>query len=494
MNAPRLKRLRLLWLCSAIVLVVWGVLYLPHLRTSPRWYGDETITLACGYDLVQGTFANRGTWNTYVNPQFVYQPGYVALVGAAAYLSNRDMLAPRFLNTLFALAIGLTAVWVLGRRFSAFFGLIAALTFLCYLQTVIHFRWVYAHNAVAAGFFLCFALLSIRQTTRRSWLAGLGLAVAAASHPLSIYGGIAGIINQWRRPKTWIPLFLPPLVAGLLVLLPIYLRYGGWMAEDIHHLGKFYRLMSEENSSGWGGVRNLYAFFTMDPFHTAAGLSLIFLFFTRLRPIAIMAVVSIVLLTSNRQNLPVFYYQAVIALPLLATSLAYGVWRLGMVFRRINQKLRWLPLVLPLMLLAQSLPPALSGTLISRNDPWVTQSLPELQAAAAWINSHAQPDDLVVAHWNTGWLLNTHTADLLQCTAYAGWPTHTFEHQPPKDRFRYDLSPNQVRYLVLGDIDVRWTVHNPNVNKWIELAGLEKWPIVFQSDTYLILENPNWKK
>lgn len=493
MSIPRKRGRRLLLFFSTIVLVVWGLLYLPHLRTSPRWYGDETITLACGHDLVQGIFANRGTWNTYVNPQFVYQPGYVALVGAASYLTNRDILAPRFINTLCALAVGLIAIWVLGRRFGALFGLVMALTFLAYLQSVIHFRWIYAHNAVAAGFFLCFSLLSVRQTTRRYWAAGLGLAIAAASHPLSIYGGLAGLLNQWRQPKSWIPLFLPPVAAGLLVLLPIYLRYSGWMAEDVHHLGEFYKLSSQENSAHWGAGRNFTAFFAHDFFHLAAGISLIFLFFTRLRPIAIMAVLSAILLTTNRQNLPVFYYQAVIILPLLAASLAYGIWRLCTALRRFNQKLRWLPFALPLMLLCQSLPPALSGTLISRNDTWVTQSLPDLASAVKWINTHTNPDNLVVAHWNTGWLLNTHTADLLQCTAYAGWPTHTFEQQPSKDRFRFDLSPGKVRYLVLGDIDMRWTIHNPNVNKWIEFARLEKWPIVFQTPTYLILENPNWK-
>lgn len=493
MKCSHKRSQRILWISTAIVVATWALLYLPHLRTSPRWYGDETITLACGQDLVRGTFANRGTWNTYINPQFVYQPGYVALVGGLSALTGRDILAPRLANTLCALAIGLTAVWVLGARFGPRFGLLAALTFLACMQSVIHFRWIYAHNAVAAGFFLCFALLSVRQTRGRLWLAGLGLAVGAASHPLSIYGGMGGLLTQWRRPKSWIPLFVPPIVAGLLVLLPIFLRYPDWMLEDIHHLAAFYRNSGQETTAHWGGLRNLAIFFTQDYFHLAAAAGVIFSLFTRLRPIALMAALTAILLTSNRQNLPVFYYQAVIMLPLLTTALAYGVWRLGTRLATVRRSFRWLPFALPLALLAQSLPPALSGGLVSRNDTWVTQSLPDLLASVAWINKHASPDDLVVSHWNAGWLLDTRTADLLQCTAYAGWPTHTFEQQPPKERFRFDLSPEKVRYLVLGDIDMRWTIHNPNVGRWIKLAKLETWPIVFSTSTYVIIENPNWK-
>jgi hypothetical protein len=58
-----------------IVLIIWSSLYLPNIANTPRWYGDETITLACGQDLARGVFANRAVWNTYINqPQHGYAP------------------------------------------------------------------------------------------------------------------------------------------------------------------------------------------------------------------------------------------------------------------------------------------------------------------------------------------------------------------------------------------------------------------------------------
>lgn len=487
------SRNRILIVYTLLVVSLWAVLFLPHLRKSPRWYGDETITIACGQDLVHGVFANRGTWNTYVNPQFCYQPGYVALMGAASLAGGRDILLPRFLNTLMALAIALMALWILAPRFSTTFALLAGMTFLAYLQTVIHFRWVYAHNVVAAGFFLCFASLCARETTRRTWLAGSGLAIAALCHPLVLHGGAAAFLSRWRSPRSWVPLFLPPLVAGLLVMAPVFLRYPEWFVEDLGHLAAFYRLYSQENASGFQILHNLAAFFLQDAFHLLAGPALLFSLFTRMRPIAIGAIVLVIALTGNRQNLPVFYYQAIVLLPLLSVSLAWAIWCL---VRRISFKqkwVRWIPFFLPALLLTQSLFPALRGSLVSRNDPWVTRSVEEVEEVAAWVNEHTGPEDLVISHWNVGWLLRCRTADLLQSTAFAGFPTHTFEHHVPRERFRYDLSPASVKYLILADIDTRWTIFNPNVLRWLDLAGVSTWPIVYRSQNYSVVENPEQK-
>ena len=120
-----LRRMALL-----LILAVWGALYLPNLSNSPRWYGDETITLSCGQDLVKGLFTNRAVWNTYINPQFCYQPGYVFLVGLASTLSDREIGWPRLLNSLTALGIAWTCLSLLGRRIGLSRALLIALLFL----------------------------------------------------------------------------------------------------------------------------------------------------------------------------------------------------------------------------------------------------------------------------------------------------------------------------------------------------------------------------
>ena len=225
----RFRRKFFVRVATGVVLLAWASLYLPNLGTTPRWYGDETITLSCGQDLVHGVFANRATWNTYMNPQFCYQPGYVFLVGLASTVSHQNIAWPRFLNALCALGIALVALRVLGRRFGLLTTLSIGLLFLTYEQSVIHFRWVYAHNAVALGLFICFCFQTIPMRRRRGWGAGAGLAIAAASHPLALQGGLAAFLNRWNQPRAWLPLFLPPLAVGLLSLSPIFLWKPDWL-------------------------------------------------------------------------------------------------------------------------------------------------------------------------------------------------------------------------------------------------------------------------
>ena len=108
---------------------------------------------------------------TFWHPYFPYQPGYAWLAGCFAFLTGGDILGARFLNALIALFIAmLISFW--GRQH---FGVIAAwfgaLVFLSYDQSVIHFRWVYPHNAVALGFALCLLALLRSSHPLNDWLA-----------------------------------------------------------------------------------------------------------------------------------------------------------------------------------------------------------------------------------------------------------------------------------------------------------------------------------
>ena len=97
------------------VVVVWGLLYLPCLRTSPSWYGDEGLALTAGLNLMRGIPAHGSFWNTFWNPYAPYQPAYEILIGIGAKLAGGDILGGRLVNTLFALGIGLTLCFR-GRR------------------------------------------------------------------------------------------------------------------------------------------------------------------------------------------------------------------------------------------------------------------------------------------------------------------------------------------------------------------------------------------
>ena len=485
------RRKYFLRFATGLILLVWTSLYLPNLGTTPRWYGDETITLSCGQDLVHGVFANRATWNTYMNPQFCYQPGYVFLVGLASTVSHQDIAWPRFLNALCALGIALVAFRVLGRRFGLLTTLSIGLLFLTYEQSVIHFRWVYAHNAVALGLFICFCFQTIPIRKYRSWGAGIGLAIAAASHPLAVQGGLAALLNRWNQPRTWLPLFFPPLAVGLLSLGPIFLWKPDWLIHDIFELKEFYGSFTQDLGAGLQWPTNFWNFFTHDWFHILALASSLFCLFSRFRPIALASLLIAGLLTRNRQNLPVFYYQAVVILPLLAAGSGYALTRLSRILPWKKHLTRWLIFLLPTALLFSALPKVWGSRLESRNDPWVVKSISDIQKTAIWLNQHSKPEDLVICHWNIGWLLRSQNADPLMCVGWNGLPTFTYENRISRERFRYDADLTRAKYIVISDIDRIWTLGQPNVGQLFNEQNLLLWVPIYQNSSCLVLTHKN---
>ena len=483
------------------ILLTWALLYLPHLRTSPRWYGDETLTLMIGKSLASGEAADRSLKATFWHPSYPYQPGYAWLAGVMAWISRGDILGARFLNSSIALLIALVTYFrgraILGCLPSFF----AALLFLSYDQAVIHFRWIYPHNAVALGFTIASLSLLRPSRPRADWNAGLGLALGALSHPLFIHGAISAWLCRITRPKSWICLATPSAALLALSIGVSVLAFWPhrWVFEDMNTLFEFYRSFSKENGSTGHALSNIVTFYSHDIFHFASIIAVILCCRRGLYPIAIFVVTVSLLLLQNRQNLPVFYYQAIVFLPLLTLAWAGGLRTISLWIRRnckgafSRRALMWLVLLLPVVLIARILPSSVKGDLISRNDTWVTQDIDEVEQAAAWLNARTDKHDLVICNQNIGWLLKCQTADWLQVTAWEGRPTFGYPKLPEPERFRYSADVGRARYIVLGDIDTRWAIYQENVWPTLERIEQKKWPIVWSGRYYVIAQNPNYK-
>lgn len=484
-----------------LVLVVWSVLFLPNLRTSPSWYGDETLALKAGLDLTHGIAAHRAIWNTFWHPYAPYQPGYEYLIGWAARLFGSDILGGRLVNALLALGIALLITFYGRRIFGILPALFSALLFLTYEQTVIHFRWIFTHNLIAFGFVLSVLSLARPAGRRNDSLAGLGLGISSAALPLFIYGLPPAWLIRLKRPRSWFWLFLP---AGIIVGLSLAL---GWFMhlpeqflwQDLAATARFYAKSSGESSATVSSVSlNIYRFFTQDGWHTAGFVMLLVCLCRRFYAIGLSGLMIAFLLVQNRQNLHVFYYQAVIFLPLMIMAFAVTEWRIVVTLRRRGVKTRLLRtlqfalLALPISQFVRLAPQTLSGTLKPRIQHWATQSTSEVEQAARWLNENTSEEDLVICNVNIAWLLKAKTADLQQATSWAGFPTWPFDTPLPRAQFRYDANIAAARFLVIGDIDRRWTLAQQNVDKMVGAIADQEWPVVWQGPNYLIARNPKF--
>lgn len=479
-----------------LVVVIWALLYIPHVRTSPGWYGDETLIHSCSRDLAKGQPTHFALWNTYWHPHYPYQPGYTFINGLFANAAGGDIAGSRFFNTLLALASAL-AIVLLGRQFlSLRCALFGALMFLCYSQSVIHFRMSYAHNAVAFGIVLMTLFLIRAPGFRNDLAAGCGLAIAAASHPLFIHPAIVAGLVRWRQYRSWIPLFAP---AGIVVLASLgfaYFNFGHWLWEDLAQLKFTFTSRGSEDGGGFKAFSNFFIFITQDWFHVGAALGILACLNRRLYPISIATALIMFLLVKNRQNLIIFYYQAAILLPLLGLAWAGFLKFIEIRLEKLSipsiNWITWLFWVLPLASLVQMAPLSLSGTLKPRNFYWVTQSPEEVEEAAAWLNARTTADDTVGGNANIAWLLKAKTIPYLQMITWYGIPTQGYENGNKRERFRFDASLEKVKFAIIGDIDQRWTFGEPNVKQIADKIVEEKWPIVWQSTNYLIAANPRY--
>lgn len=483
---------------TTLIILCWALLYLPHLRTSPSWYGDETLALTAGLDLTRGIAAHRAIWNTFWSPYAPYQPGYEYLIGWAARLSNGDIFGARLVNAILGLSSAIVIYFGCRKLISYPIALFAALLFLSYEQSIIHFRWIFTHNMVALGYSIAFLALVRKSSIKSDSLAGLGLGISALAIPISIYGVIAAGIIRLKRPVSWPVIFFPFIVINLLSLCLGYFLFKeqGFLWSDLQSTFRFYTTASAENGRMLI-FRNFLNFFGQDAFHLIGFIMLLLCLTKRMYAIGVGGLTIAFLLLQNRQNLTLFYYQAILLLPLLAIAYGIGISRILQFIKPYTSKrlfriVRLSPLLVPFVFFITMLPASLSGSLHPRIALWTTQSIREVETVARWVNKRVSKNDLVICHHNIAWLIHAKTADYLQVTTWNGLPTWPFDIPLKHSQFRYDADLKGAKYAIIADIDQLWTFHQPNVQIAIHLLHDERWPVVWSGSTYLVLANPRF--
>lgn len=521
----RPNRLVRVWF-PLLILALWAGLYLPHLRTSPSWYIDESYVVYNGQRLVEGQPVNYALWNTFTHAHYPYQPLYTLLAGLFAKAAGGDIVGCRFLNTLLALAIAISIYGIGRRRLGSLAALFAALLFLTYDQSVIHFRYTFAHNGVAAGFTIAFLYFWRGPSLKRDLRGGCGLALAAGSHPLYINAALASVLLRLRHPRAWIPMFAPSAIYFCIAFGLLWWRFGDWIIEDAFGMASYYSYTAEQSQGHV--LENIYNFVTQDWFHLGAYACVLLCCNRRWWQVPVAIAVSSFLLLRNRANLIWFYYQAVTQLPLLCIACGVVVRRALTAARRYSTARAWRHLArgaafaFPTLLLCGIALRVVSGDILPRNAYFTTVSIAEVEECAKWINERTTADDLVICNPNISWLLHARTVHFLQVVAAMGVPTHGFEHGIAANRFRFNPDFSEAKFAVIGDIDARWTGGEWGVAEvWRRMGAIamdavvptampmpaevrdkieaifqpiprRQWPIVWQGTNYVVLANPRF--
>lgn len=482
-----------------VLVIIWAILYLPGLRTNPPWYGDEMVSFMTGESLLEGKPYNRAVYATYVSPAWNYPPIFSLFAGIATNFTNGDILGPRFLSTLIGLMTAISGFILIRRRFGFLVGLGYGIILLGYLQSIIHYRWVYPHNLVGLAALGAACVLLRKASGKNDWLAGGFLSLGATAHFLTLHAMVGAISQRLLKPKSWLPILAPSASIWIIMFSLLFWRFGPWVWDDASQLADFYRASDETSGSGGKTLLNIFNFFSLDAFHLIAFVGLVFCIRGRAYGLSLMAFIVLFMILRNRQNIPVFYYQAMAVLPLLAACISVG-WvgftkRLGRIAqgRPLARRLvRAAPLFLGAVMMAGNLPQVIAGRLQVRNEPWVVSDMQAYEQTASWLNQRTHKEDLIITYWNLAWLLNCKTADVLMAASWAGYPAgDLFPHPLPKDRFAYSADLNGAKFFVVTELDERWAFGQGQVPLFLSESNLGRWPLVYRNGPIKVYQNPN---
>ena len=504
----------------ALLLAAWAFLYLPNLRTNPNWYGDEGEWMDMSWSYIHGHPVAGPITNDFVFP-YPYPPLYLLLNGALLRVFGYDLVVPRALDAVTALAAAAILFWIGTRLRNKVFGLLCAAVFLVYPQTVMNFRWVRSHPMagtlvlVAVGFLVRYLQ---EKRLRDIALAGLFCSLATATNYYAV-GLIPSVIlvavwvnwRRWRESMAWRDVLVGTVAAGwygMLFVAWYVTTHGGvgHLVEQVHRLsgvtpppsiaefwqriGKFcFNAPTRLGSRGFEGH---------DLWLLAAAVGLIAFPVPRWRGWLVLWVFLLMQpIFWKQDNVFWFFYPATIFLPILALGVAGAAEQVGRLLAwAIGKKESVAVLILPgviacLIWGGVSLQGSL-GHFDTMIDRFTQYSATEAEAAMAYVNAHTTADDFVIVPKQIYWLVKHSRKSMLTfCARYEGvvndMPTPVLE---TRDSYWFDCRLQNAKYVVLASgidrstreprgIDLTYCRGLQGVTEIVNAMVNEKWPVVY---------------
>lgn len=513
------------------LVLLWAVLFLPNLRTSPKWYGDEGEWMEKCWTFIHGTPRVGPVVNDFIFP-YPYPPLYMLVNGALLRVFGYDLVVSRALGAALALAGAGILFWIGTRLRDKIFGFVCAAVFLVYDEAVMNFRWVRSHPMAGVLVLVCvgFLVRYVQERRRRDIaLAGLFCALATATHymtyPLAGAVVVTAFVVNWGR---WREAVVAALIGGATAgayaagFVVWYVTVHG-AAQLLAQVGRLTSVAGNEARPTWWGevcrfAENVWTLGFKTPTHgpppgwsgrdwwlvmATAGFVFLPVRDWKLRlwvPVWLLVLMYGVFQKLN--NVPLFFYPATIFLPLLAVGFAGGVTWAG----ELVKQARVAPAVAACAVFGAVTLPGVLGGFHSKIDLWAQQSAADGEAAMRFVNERVGREDFVIVPKQIYWLAKTDRRSMLTyCARYSG----VVNDMPvpvaiPRELYWFDCRLENAKYLVLEygvteqrlpvGIDAVYTSGLRGVREVLMQVQQEQWPVVFRQGAYLVFANPRFAK
>ena len=517
------------------LVALWALLFLPHLRTNPNWYGDEGVWMEVSRTFIHGDAHVGPVRCDFVFP-YPYPPLYPLVNGALLRLFGNDILVSRALQAATALAVAGLLFWIGGRLRDRRFGFLCAAAFLVWPEGVMNFRWARAHP-MAGALALASVGFLIRYVQQKCWrdiaLAGLFCSLTTATcywaYPLIAAVVVtalfvkpeAGAGSRWQRA------LVAAATAGgygaLFVVWYALVEPGGWtrLMEQVARLNHQAQGMVETLPGFWGEVwrwvRNLMTLWREFPWQggygavrydfwlAGAGIGLLVLPAAGFRLWLWFWLLTLsYAVVRGRDGLPFMFYPATIFAPLLAVGFGGLLVWIEKVIARLLGERRWLPAsASTIAVLVAFGAVSVWGSVThfrARIDVLTVRVPADAEAAACYVNAHSQPQDVVLVPDQLFWLVTTpRAAQMVHAAAWSEEVTEYFCGALPRDVFLFPCGLQDSRYLVVAaggtpeqpsGIDAVYWFRYTSIQRLMATVHAEQWPVVFRQGDYVVYANP----
>lgn len=467
-----------------LIVLLAAVLRLWRVAETPGWFTDEGTHLEIARHLANGRIQYLSVTQSVL--LFARLPLFEWLLAGAVRLFGLEMETLRGVTAVLGIA-SVVLLYALLRDVSKdrWLALTAALLLAVFPAAVVYSRFGFSYNLLVP--LVLTAVWGLYrygegQKTGLVWAAAaIGLALITDLWALSLLP-ILLIVVAWRRWRdlAWaLPLALLPLgvyTAVSLLTVPAAFWFD-WqftlarvslpLPAQLQNLAlNAVTLLSQ---SGWLAL-GVVGLFTLQPrrLQTLAWLFLLLPFLVIGRTAALYSL-------SFYYTIPLLPWAAVGS----AALLRYG-------------RPRWAIWLLAIFFLGSStwlLGSQVQGRLETAVDPFLLPAA-DAEATAEFLNAHLQPKDLTILSPTLAWLVNGRVADFqLAAIALGEQPPH-IPANLPAERQLFTADYRQARYVVIDPLWHSWATFNvPGVATI--MADVAHWPLVFESASTQIYENPN---
>lgn len=502
-----------------LILVLAAFLRFYNLRANPGWYSDEGAFANVATHLLDGRwqyFALQGS------PLLVGRPPLFFVVLAGAFkLFGVDIAILRGLTGIYGLLTIVLLYFVAHDIWDSTTALLAAAFLAIYPGAVAYSRVGFTYNQLAPLFLLAFySAWKYGDSRRPVWglVAGLAAGLALATDYLGVVAAMVGGLALLIKDRRMFLVALAPLaLVPLVVMAPAAISAPEAFLQDVSYT---FARVGPSPAMQLVNVVILYSELLRREMWVALGLMGLFLLPGRRgRGLALLMTCATLLLFA-RVFIPLGHHLIPI-LPFIALGAASLV-KSGapFVLRLAKDNLESLRLRLPgdwqsgvlsrLFSVGQSVVVSLFG-IIFLFSPFLGMLITsfaeanygrvfvyqeegfsvsaDVTAVADYLRAHSAPSDVLLASPQVAWALPGKAADFQQALACAG---HWAYGLPPlgRERFAFDCSPANARYVVLDDFWRGWGAQMmPDLRE--VMAEVERWPLVLSVGEFRVYRNPS---